>query len=213
MAMRRRVRRWKLGSLQRWTQIHIALGAVGFFAALLHASFAMHGWLTSALLLVFAGVFLSGVAGQIIYTVVPPILTRIEGEKSMLVEDVRNEQAQLEAELEALTRAAQMRAVADRARAVAGGLGRRLGRTYQPERFAENAILDDKLQNLMAQLPPQIRADARRVVFDVCRIQDCKAQLRLYRLLKVWLALHISATAMLLVLLFAHVGAVLWWFA
>ena len=74
-------------------------------------------------------------------------------------------------------------------------------------------LLDDRLQNLIQQLPPQIRADARRVVTDLCRIQDCKAQLRLYYLMKVWLALHISATAVLLTLLFAHVGAVLWWFA
>jgi len=212
IAARRRLRGLKLGSLQRWTQIHIALGALGFFAALLHANFSIHGWLTSALLLVFAGVFLSGFVGQAIYTLVPPIITRIEGDKSMLVEDVQNEKTQLEAELDALTHAAQMRSIAARARSLAGGLLSRTGRKYQPDRFAENVLLDEKLQNLIQQLPPQVRADARRIVTDAVRIQDCKAQLTLYRLLKVWLALHISATAMLLALLLAHVGAVLWWF-
>jgi ferredoxin len=213
LAGRRRMRGLKLGTLQRWTQIHIALGALGFFAALLHANFSIHGWLTSALLLTFGGVFLSGFFGQAIYLLVPPIITRIEGEKSMLVEDVHNEQRELTAELDALTHAAQMRVVAAHAKSLAGGLFSRTGRGYNPDRFAENVLVDDRLQNLIQQLPPQIRADARRVVTDVCRIQDCKAQLRLYYLMKVWLALHISATAVLLTLLFAHVGAVLWWFA
>jgi len=34
----------------------------------------------------------------------------------------------------------------------------------------------------------------------------------LYRFLRTWLALHIASTALLLTLLCAHIGAVLWWF-
>jgi hypothetical protein len=212
LAGRRRLRKLKLGSLQRWTQVHIAVGALGFFAALLHANFAIHGWLTATLLLIFGGVFLSGFIGQTIYTLVPPLITRIEGEKSMLVEDVRNEQVQLQQELAALTESAAMQAVAARARALAGGLLARTRKDYHPDRFAEDAQADQKVEHLLQQLPLEKRGDARRVVADVLRIRDCKIQLALYRLLKVWLALHISATAVLLTLMFLHVGAVLWWF-
>ena len=53
-------------------------------------------------LLVAASVFLSGCFGQFVYTRVPGIITRIEGEKSLLVEDVVNERSELERELAGL---------------------------------------------------------------------------------------------------------------
>jgi CRP-like cAMP-binding protein len=212
LAARRRLRALPLGTLQRWTQVHIALGATGFFAALLHANFGIHGWLTSALLLVFGAVFLSGFLGQTIYTLVPPILTRIEGETSMLVEDVHNERRQLQKELAALVDSQPMRAIAKAARVLVGGLAARVRRDYHPERFAESVQTHERMVHLLAQLPPERRADGRRVVADLSHLVDCQVSLRLYRLMKTWLAVHIAGTAVLLTLLFAHVAVVLFWF-
>lgn len=211
LAMRRRLRKMP-GTVQRWTQIHIALGALGFFAALLHANFGIHGWLTGTLLVVFGGVFLSGCAGQLIYTFVPPIITRIEGDRSMLVEDVHTELIQLSQELDALSDTPAMAAVVRAARAADGGLGSRSARTYMPERAVEKVLENARVQNAIAQLPPEKRADGRRAATDVVRIGDDKVTLTLYRFLRVWLALHISATAVLLTLMFAHVAAVMVYF-
>ena len=212
LAARRRVRRWKLGGLQRWTQVHIALGALGFFAALLHANFAAHGWLTAILLCTFGGVFLSGFLGQLLYQTVPPMLARIEGERSQLVEDVLNERRELQVELASLCDSAPLRALAKLARGRAGGLWRRARSDYQPERFAESVLADAQIANLVAHVPPNRRADARRLIADVVRQADARAQLKLYSLLRGWLALHIGATVVLLTLLIAHVGAVVLWF-
>jgi hypothetical protein len=213
LAVRRRVRKLgKLGTFQRWTQVHIALGAVGFFAALLHANFALHGWLTATLLVIFGGVFLSGFAGQMIYTFVPPALARIEGDKSMLVEDVWAERRQLEIELAALSDSREMIRVAKAVKAATGGLLRRLSLKYKPEDAAQEDENDARVQRALAELPPDRRPDGRRVAADVSRIADHKTQLFLYRMLRVWLALHISATGVLLSLLIAHIFVVLVWF-
>jgi CRP-like cAMP-binding protein len=212
LAMRRRVRRWKLAGLQRWTQVHIALGALGFFAALLHANFAAHGWLTAILLFTFGAVFLSGVCGQVLYSSVPPMLARIEGETSQLVEDVHNEKRELAMELASLCDSAPMRAIARAASAAAGGWWVRARRDYQPERFAAGVVEQPRLANLLAHVPPERRADARRVITDSVRLADARTQLRLYSLLRGWLALHIGATVVLLSLLVAHIAAVVLWF-
>jgi Fe-S-cluster-containing dehydrogenase component len=213
LAVRRRIRKLgKYGTFQRWTQIHIALGAVGFFAALLHANFSLHGWLTATLLMIFGGVFLSGFAGQLIYTLVPPLLARIEGDKSMLVEDVWAERKQLEIELAALCDSREMHAVARAARSASGGFFARTGRTYRPDAHGEATADDPRVVRAIAELPPERRPDARRAAIDVSRIADHRAQLLCYRVLRVWLALHISATALLLSLLVAHILVVLVWF-
>jgi Fe-S-cluster-containing dehydrogenase component len=212
LAARRRVRRWRAGGLQRWTQVHIALGALGFLGALLHANFTAHGWLTSILLLTFGGVFLSGFLGQLLYQMVPPMLARIEGDRSQLVEDVLNEHRELRVELASLCDSLPMRDLFRAARARAGGIFKRTGRAYQPDRFAESVQADERIANLLSHLPPERRADGRRVVTDTVRLADAKTQLHLYALLRGWLALHIGATVVLLTLLFAHIGAVVFWF-
>jgi hypothetical protein len=211
LAARRRIRRYGLGSLERWTQVHVALGALGLLAALLHANFTLGGMVTGALLVVFGAVFLSGAFGQLLYKAVPPLLARIEGETSQLVEDVWSERAALETELAALTAAPALAELARAARGPAGGLLARLRKGYSPTAFASAAQADARLAQRLAHLPPERRADGRRVIADVARLADCRAQLLLYRLLRVWLALHISATALLLALLFTHVAAVVFW--
>jgi hypothetical protein len=147
-----------------------------------------------------------------LYTRLPPIITRIEGEKSQLVEDVHTERVALHKELAALLDSQGMRAIANVAQKLAGGFGVRARGTYQPEKFAEAALQDSRIQHLIQQLPPERRADGRRVVSDVIRTVDCSIELKLYAALRLWLALHISATAVLMTLMFAHVGAVLLWF-
>jgi hypothetical protein len=71
---------------------------------------------------------------------------------------------------------------------------------------------DPRLANLVSHVPPNRRADARRVIVDAVRMADARTQLRLYSLLRGWLALHIGATMVLLTLLVAHIGAVVFWF-
>jgi hypothetical protein len=212
IALRRRIRKIPF-HFQRWTQVHIALGSVGFLAALLHANWALHGWLSGTLLVTFAGVFLTGWLGFAIYKLVPPIVTRIEGDTSQLVEDVENERQQLRDEVAQMTAdAPAMAKVARAARKAAGGLLARIGAGYNPEEKAKAVGALASIDALIQDLPPDRQADARRVVTDIVRIAADDTHLLLYRLLRTWLALHIASTAVLLTLLVAHVGAVLWWF-
>jgi Fe-S-cluster-containing dehydrogenase component len=212
LAARRRVRRWRLGTLHRWTQIHVALGALGFLAALLHSNFQVGGFATAALLFVFGGVFLSGCLGQFLYYVAPPILARIEGEKSLLVEDVVNERRELQRELASLCDAADLRTLEREATRAAGGLFMRARRDYDPTATSVGMEAEPRLANLIANLPPSRHADARRILSHVARRADHTVALRLYALLRMWLAFHISSTVILLALLFTHIVAMAWLF-
>src|SRR5262249_19672307 len=161
------------GHFHRWTQVHIALGTLGFVAALLHANFGIHGWLTGTLLIAFGGVVATGWLGWIIYKVVPPIVTRIEGETSQLVEDVQNDREQLAEELARLTEdAGSLAQLAGAARGPAGGVFARWTKRYNPEHKAKAVVDLDRIQTLIQALPPDRRADGRRVVTDVVRIAD-----------------------------------------
>jgi CRP-like cAMP-binding protein len=214
LAVKRRTRKVVLGTIQRWTQVHIALGGLGFFAALLHANFRLHGLVSGLLLVTFGLVFATGLLGVWLYRRVPPILARVEGERALLVEDVENERGQLVDEIDALCEAApELHEVAATARRLAGGVGLRSRDDYTPERHADTVQTHGKIEHLVAGLPHERRAEARRVARDVVRLVDCEVQLRLYRSLRVWLALHIASTALTLVLLAAHVAAALWWWA
>src|SRR5205085_611227 len=52
--VRKRLRNTALGGLEAWTQFHMVMGCVGFFAAVAHAGFQVTGVFTTLLLVVFA---------------------------------------------------------------------------------------------------------------------------------------------------------------
>lgn len=208
--VRKRMRNTAIGGLEAWTQFHMVLGAVGFFAAVAHAGFQVTGVFTTLLLVVFAFEVATGITGQIIYATVPTALTRLERQGlARLVEDLYEEETTLERTLDELIvtiPARTWRALRPRLEAAAGSVHDRMVATYDPPGavLAAKGKLEDALRG--APLTPDDLTTLGRIVETRCRLIDVRAQLLLHRRLKRWLVAHVATAAALIVLVLFHVA-------
>jgi Fe-S-cluster-containing dehydrogenase component/CRP-like cAMP-binding protein len=92
----------RAGPLRYWLLTHTYLGVIATIMLLLHGGSQPGGWLTTALMLAFDGVILTGLFGIACYQVVPRLLTQIEG-APLLLDDLLTRRAQLQVELDELT--------------------------------------------------------------------------------------------------------------
>jgi hypothetical protein len=211
--VRKRLRNTAIGGLEAWTQFHMVLGAVGFFAAVAHAGFQVTGVFTTLLLVVFAFEVATGITGQIIYATVPTALTRLERQGlARLVEDLYEEETTLERsidELVATVPARTWRALRPRIEAATGSVHDRMNAAYDPPSAvtAARARLDEALAG--ARLPAEEVTTLGRIVESRCRLIDVRAQLLLHRRLKRWLVAHVATASALVVLVLFHVATAL----
>jgi Fe-S-cluster-containing dehydrogenase component/CRP-like cAMP-binding protein len=216
LGVRKRMRNTAAGGLEAWTQFHMVLGAVGFFAAVAHAGFQVTGVFTTLLLVVFAFEVATGIAGQVIYSTVPTTLTRLERHGlARLVEDLYDEQAALErsiAELVATVSRKAWRALRREIEALAGDMHDRMAASYDPTAAAVAAkqrVATVGTDGKDQPLTPDERTTLERVVESRCRLLDVRAQLLLHRRLKVWLVMHVATASALVILLTFHIATAL----
>ena len=148
--IRKRLRNTSIGGLEAWTQFHMVLGAVGFFAAVAHAGFQVTGVFTTLLLVVFAFEVGTGITGQIIYATVPSQLTKLERHGlARLVEDLFEEEQTLEhsiAELIGTIAAKTWRTISKQVELAAGSMHDRMAaRTFRRPRRRLAKTLDAAL--------------------------------------------------------------------
>ena len=207
--IRKRMRNTSIGGLEAWTQFHMVMGAVGFFAAVAHAGFQVTGVFTTLLLVVFSIEVATGVTGQVIYATVPTALTRLERHGlSRLVEDLYDEEVTLERgilELIGTIQAKTWKLIKPRVDASTGNLHDRMVATYDPAAAlaAGKKHLADNMRDL--QLTDADRTTTDRILESQYRLVDIKAQLLLHRRLKRWLIAHVATATALIVLLVFHV--------
>jgi ferredoxin len=210
-AARRRMYNAAIGNVEMWTQFHMVIGAIGFVAALAHAGFRVTGVFTTLLLLVFAAEILTGVLGQLIYMIVPRILTRLErGGLAKLIEDLHEEHLALSrgvAELAERSPEEVRKFLAGPLAGAAGGILARFASSYDPEAALHKA--EDRLRAQVDKLAGKEQATAQRLITDVMRLGDVRAQIACHRLLRAWLVAHVAAAGALVVFLVAHVVALL----
>lgn len=210
-AARRRLYRAPVGNMEAWTQLHMVIGALGFWAALAHAGFTVTGPFTALLLFLFGAEILTGLAGQLIYMTVPKMLTRLErGGLAKLIEDLFEEDLALTTGLEELaeTSPEEVRKLKDGPLArAAGSVWSRLGAGYNADEHLKK--VRDELAPELAKLPQREHATAERLVEDVVRHLDVRAQIRCHRLLRGWLVAHLAVTGALVVMTVVHVVAML----
>lgn len=208
-AVRKRMRNTAIGGLEAWTQFHMVMGAVGFFAAVAHAGFQVTGVFTTLLLVVFAIEIATGVTGQVIYATVPTALTRLERHGlSRLVEDLYDEEFQTErgiAELIGTINAKTWRAVKPVVDTCSGTMHDRMSAAYDPVASlqAGKKALAEQLRAM--QLADADRNTIERVLETQYRLLDIKAQLMLHRRLKRWLIAHVATATALVILLGFHI--------
>ncbi|MEO8699081.1 MAG: cyclic nucleotide-binding domain-containing protein [Kofleriaceae bacterium] len=208
-AIRKRLRNSGLGGLEAWTQFHMVMGAVGFFAAVAHAGFQVTGVFTTLLLVVFAFEIATGVTGQVIYATVPTALTRLERHGlSRLVEDLYDEEITVErgiGEMIATIQARIWKSIKPVFDASLGTIHDRMNATYDPIQSlaAAKKHLQENLRNV--QLADADRTTIDRVLENTYRLLDIRAQLLLHRRLKRWLIAHVATASALVVLLVFHI--------
>lgn len=208
LGARKKLRNHGLGRLESWTQFHMVMGAVGFFAALAHAGFSISGAGTTLLLLLFGLEVATGALGQTLYTRVPKLLTHLEQHgNSKLIEDLYQQRLELNEGLEELLQkqSPALRKYASTLKRMAGSTRRRYQKGFDTKAHREAALAALKL-------PVELHGNeavAARVLSDYSTLSDTLAQIHLHRSLKQWLFVHLIIAAALVTFLVAHIATML----
>jgi Fe-S-cluster-containing dehydrogenase component/CRP-like cAMP-binding protein len=207
--LRKSIYRKRVGALRYWLLAHIYLGVLAGIVLLIHGGSHGGGLLTSALMLWFDAVIVTGLFGVFCYIVVPRIMTSIEGDP-LLIEDLEGRRDELREALANLSAKAdeQLRNLIDRkVRRHFFSFSYLLGQYLRREELTaslakgrlyfrnEMAALDDKEKRNLFLKAIERAATLRRV----------ESLIYLHRLLKVWVAPHVISTSVMLALLAVHI--------
>lgn len=210
LGVRKRLRQWALGRLFLWTRAHALLGGLFAGLVLFHANYAAHSVLTIALLGSVVFITLTGIGGQIVGAVVPPLLSRSQ-EESLLPEDVETRVVTLEREnrdLLATVNADERRRIGANVSRLAHSGVTCLLRGFDPSRLEE--IAEARAKKLRP-LTEKEHTVAIRVSRNLMSIRLYRSHGALESLLGAWLPLHMVGAAVAGLLLVGHVLAVLLW--
>src|SRR6267142_1474032 len=206
---RKPIYRRRAGALRYWLLGHIYLGALAGIVLLIHGGSHGGGLLTSALMLWFDAVIVTGLFGLFCYLVVPRIMTSIEGDP-LLIEDLEGRRAELREDLAKIesmcdeqTRDLIKRKVRRHFFSFAYLMRQYLKREELTASLARSRLLfknvlstvDDKENHNLLLKAIERAATLRRV----------ESLIYLHRLLKAWLAPHVISTSVMLALLVVHI--------
>jgi Fe-S-cluster-containing dehydrogenase component len=215
-AARKQIYRRRTGALRYWMLAHVYAGVAAGLLLMLHGWTKSGGLLTSALMLSFDMVVISGVVGFVCYMTVPRLLTKIEGEP-LLLDDLRERQRELRDKLAAIeTQDVNARL----AELITVEIPRRLlSLRYLLEQYFRRL----KLTKLLADARDEFDAEADRLGLDprgrrllveaveaTVTLRRVESLIYLHQLLRIWLPPHVIFTAIMLVLMAAHVVQVLY---
>lgn len=210
--LRKQVYRRRAGALRYWMLAHVYVGVIAGVVLMFHSGPRTGGLLTSLLYIAFDLTVLSGVVGIVCYYVAPRIMTRIEGDP-LLVEDLEGRRKELLTDVRTILEKSD------------GWLKEELRDRVYP-RFLSYGFLwrqiwrREELKALLAQARQEFKDRTTRQTTDEERdllisavetavtLRRVDALLTLHWLLRVWIPLHILATAVMLALMVVHIGQV-----
>lgn len=206
---RKQVYRRRAGALRYWLLAHVYLGIVAGILLLLHGGASTGGALTSLLMISFDLVIVSGLFGVACYLIVPRIMTSIEGEP-LLIEDLRARRAELSDDLTVIGQKC--------GEEVRDIIRRKVRRRYLSFSYLLRQYLRrEELSALEAEarkdLHPEVERlsdpEAQRYLIEAVEatvtLRRVDSLIYLHQLLKLWLAPHVVATSLMLVLMFVHI--------
>ena len=207
---RKQVYRRRAGALRYWLLAHVYLGIIAGIVLLLHGGAHTGGALTSLLMVAFDLVIVSGLFGLACYLIVPRIMTSIEGEP-LLIEDLRARREELSTELTEIGQKCgeEVREIIRRK-----VRGRYLSFRFLLRQYVRREDLTALEADARDHLRPEIKQleNNREAQQLLIRAVDTTVTLRrvdsliyLHQLLKLWLAPHVVATSLMLVLMFVHI--------
>jgi Fe-S-cluster-containing dehydrogenase component/CRP-like cAMP-binding protein len=206
---RKQIYRRRAGALRYWLLAHVYLGVVAGILLLLHGGAHTGGLLTSLLMIAFDLVIVSGLFGVACYIIVPRIMTSIEGEP-LLIEDLRARREELSEELAEIGQKC-----GEDVREI---IRRKVRKRYLSFGYLlRQYVRREELSALEAEARKELHAEVERLNDPVAQhnliaaveatvtIRRVDALIYLHQLLKLWLAPHVVATSLMLVLMFVHI--------
>lgn len=213
---RKQVYRRRRGPLRYWMLSHVYLGLIAGIVLLLHGGRSSGGLLTSALMVTFDLVIVSGIFGILCYVIVPRILTSIEGDP-LLIEDLRERRAELRETLGQISEQIATINEEDQAR-LRKLITRKVHRRFLSFRYLlRQYVRREELTALWADARSEFEpaaadlADpaARRLLIEAIEttatLRRVDSLIYLHQLLKLWLAPHVVSTSLMLALMLVHI--------
>lgn len=207
--LRKPVYRRRAGALRYWLLAHMYLGAIAGIVLLMHGGSHGGGLLTSALMISFDFVILSGLLGLASYVIVPRIMTSIEGEP-LLIEDLEGRRAELSEEI-----AATVAKCDPELRDLIDGRMRRyfFSFSYLLRQYTRREELTALLAKARLQFKTEMagldekekRSLFLRAIERAATLRRVESLIYLHRMLKVWLAPHVISTSVMLALMVVHI--------
>jgi hypothetical protein len=207
--VRKPIYRRRAGALRYWLLAHIYLGVLAGIVLLMHGGSHGGGLLTSALMLWFDAVIVTGLFGLFCYIVVPRIMTSIEGDP-LLIEDLEGRRTELREELAAIKAGSdeQLRdLIKGRVRRHFSSLSYLLGQYLRREELTAS-LAKGRLQfkaEIAALDDPEKRKLFLKAIERSATLRRVESLIYLHRLLKVWLAPHVVSTSVMLALMVVHI--------
>ena len=206
--VRKPVYRRRAGALRYWLLAHLYFGVLAGIVLLVHGASHGGGLLTSTLMFSFDAVILTGIFGLAAYVIAPRILTSIEGDP-LLIEDLEGRRDELRHELKELSEKSD-----DSLRSLIDNMRRHF---FSPSYVIRQYVRREPLTAALAKARLHFRNDvanfeekekralALRALERMATLRRIDALIYLHRLMKIWVAPHVITTAIMLVLLMAHI--------
>jgi Fe-S-cluster-containing dehydrogenase component/CRP-like cAMP-binding protein len=214
---RKQIYRRRAGALRYWMLAHVYLGVIAGIVLLMHGGRTTGGLLTSALMVSFDAVIVTGLFGLACYALVPRVMTSMEGEP-LLVEDLRARRGELREKL------AEIGAQSDER--VRDLVARKVRRRFFSLRFLlRQYVRREELTTMLAHARASTEEAARELADERARrlfveavetaivLRRIDALVYAHQLLKLWLAPHVVSTSLMLALMAAHVVQVVFFAA
>ncbi|HEX8456533.1 MAG TPA: cyclic nucleotide-binding domain-containing protein [Pyrinomonadaceae bacterium] len=210
---RKQVYRRRAAPLRYWLLAHLYFSVLGAFVLLVHGGRRSGSFITSALMVSFDLVILSGLFGFACYKLAPRILTRIEGQP-LLIEDLRARRDELHAELKAFDLSdRRLRPLVEehvrRRFFTMRYLWRQFLRRESLTELQAHARAEFDERATTANLDRATRAQLIKAVEAAATTRRVEALIYLHRLLKLWVAPHVAFSVLMLVLLVVHLAQVI----
>ncbi|MGH9835565.1 MAG: 4Fe-4S dicluster domain-containing protein, partial [Blastocatellia bacterium] len=214
--VRKQIYKRRVGPLRYWMLGHSSLGVIAGAVLLLHGGTESGGALTTALMVSFDLVILTGLFGILSYFVAPRMLTKIEGQP-LLIEDLTARREELSEELGATMAAASKEARELIKKKV---LKRCLSLPFLLRQYLRRESLDQliaavnrELKPVAASLPAYEQGNFFSAVEKAVTIRRVDALIYLHQSMKLWLAPHVVVTSLMLALMIVHIIQVLYFLA
>jgi len=211
--VRRQLYTKRKGALRYWMLAHSYLGVIAGVMILLHGGTNSGGLLTTALMISFDLVVLTGLFGIFCYIVVPRLLTKIE-EEPLLIDDLIARRAELERELNDLVSFATdpLKGLVNKA------ISRFLSFGFLAKQFVSRSPLGEMVASANrefqkeagAMLNASDRQALDRAVEAAVTIRRADSLILLQRSLKLWLVPHVIFTSLMLALMIVHMIQVIY---